>query len=473
MYGEQLMTSATAAIDAKSGAPERGVPGGAAARGAIALALAMLALAAGAVFPARAPADGDPASDVLLTQSAFLPADSGLPAAQSNQLQALVREAAKDGYPIRVAVIPESYDLGSVTALWDRPSTYASFLGIELSLTYKGPLLVAMPDGWGFNWPGHRTGAADALLAKLRIAPGAGGLLDATQTAVSGLARSAGVGLAATRSTTPLSSPSSAAANGSAAAPRGGGGSSGFSLLPALAIVAGSAAALTLLAVVVVPRRRVIVSRLRPARWRLAMPGLVVVLGALVPVLIFAVPHPAATITSGSETPPVTWAAGSQPAPNFQLRDQNGRPVSIAAYHGRPLIVTFIDPLCRELCPLAAQELSHVERQLPAAQRPEIIAVSVDEWGNARANLRQDYGKWHLVPQWRWAVGSPAQLASVWNRYHAEVDVTTKRIAGTTVHYITHSEMAYVIDGGDERALLSWPYTAHEVERTVRGLERS
>ncbi|HXB65938.1 MAG TPA: SCO family protein [Solirubrobacteraceae bacterium] len=465
------MTSATAAIDVKRSASGRGVPGGVPARVALALALALaaLAVAAGALLPARARADGDPASDVLLTQSVFLPADSGLPAAQSNQLQALVREAAKDGYPIRVAVIPESYDLGSVTALWDKPSTYASFLGIELSLTYRGPLLVAMPDGWGFNWPGHQTGAADALLAKLRIAPGGAGLLDAVQTAVNKLAGSAGVGLAATRSTTPLSSPSSSAANGSAAAPQGGGDSSGFPLLT-LAILAGSAAALTLLAVVVVPRRRVIVSRLRPTRRRLAMPGLVLVLGALVPVLIFAGPHPAATIASGSETPPVTWASGSRPAPNFRLRDQNGRPVSIAAFHGRPLIVTFIDPLCRELCPVAAQELSHVERQLPAAQRPEIIAVSVDRWGNARANLMQDFGKWHLVPQWRWAVGSPAQLASVWNRYHAEVDVTTKRIAGTTVHYITHSEMAYVIDGGDERALLSWPYTAREVERTVRSL---
>ena len=31
------------------------------------------------------------------------------------------------------------------------------FLGIELSLVFKGPLLVVMPDGFGLYWPGHAT----------------------------------------------------------------------------------------------------------------------------------------------------------------------------------------------------------------------------------------------------------------------------------------------------------------------------
>ncbi len=94
--------------------------------------------------------------------------------------------------------------------------------------------------------------------------------------------------------------------------------------------------------------------------------------------------------------------------------------------------------------------------------------MSVNIYGNARANLLQDFSKWHLTSQWRWAVGTPKQLASVWKRYYAEVDVTTRHIAGTTVHYLTHSEMAYVIDrNGYERALLSWPYSAKQVEQAV------
>ena len=108
------------------------------------------------------------------------------------------------------------------------------------------------------------------------------------------------------------------------------------------------------------------------------------------------------------------------------------------------MIVTFIDPLCRNLCPLEAQVLNDVVRQLPASQRPAILAVSVDIYGNARANLLQDVSKWNLVPQWRWGVGRPAQLAAVWKRYEIGVQVTTKKLAGVTVHNITHVEVAYL-----------------------------
>src|SRR6266404_5223027 len=44
-----------------------------------------------------------------------------------------------------------------------------------------------------------------------------------------------------------------------------------------------------------------------------------------------------------SSAPAATWAAGARPAPAFSLRDQNGRAVSLAAYRGKPLLVTFID----------------------------------------------------------------------------------------------------------------------------------
>jgi cytochrome oxidase Cu insertion factor (SCO1/SenC/PrrC family) len=108
---------------------------------------------------------------------------------------------------------------------------------------------------------------------------------------------------------------------------------------------------------------------------------------------------------------------------------------------------------------------------MPAAQRPTILAVSVDVYANARANLLQDVGKWHLVPQWHWAVGSGSRLAAVWKRYSIGVSVTTKRIAGTTIKYILHTEAAYVIDAtGHERALFLWPFYPQDVKRLLRTL---
>jgi cytochrome oxidase Cu insertion factor (SCO1/SenC/PrrC family) len=171
---------------------------------------------------------------------------------------------------------------------------------------------------------------------------------------------------------------------------------------------------------------------------------------------------------------PFTWSEGQRAAPNFALVNQNGKTVSLAAYRGHPLIITFIDPLCRNLCPLEAKVINEADQRLPVSQRPQIIAVSVDIYADTHTDLMLDFRRWSLVPQWQWAVGTPAQLQAVWKRYYAEVQVQTKHIAGTTVHYITHSEMAYVVDGkGDERALFSWPFNAKALQKTLLQLQRS
>ncbi|MBV9604811.1 MAG: hypothetical protein JO027_06880 [Solirubrobacterales bacterium] len=139
-------------------------------------------------YPAWVRADGDPASDVLATQSLFLPQDAGIPLSQQGQLAELLRTASSDGYAIRVAVIASRADLGSVTELWREPQTYARFLGLEVALVYRGPLLVVMPDGLGLS--GLPASAATAVAG---VHPSAGsGLGDAALTAIQRLARAAG-----------------------------------------------------------------------------------------------------------------------------------------------------------------------------------------------------------------------------------------------------------------------------------------
>ena len=130
--------------------------------------------------------------------------------------------------------------------------------------------------------------------------------------------------------------------------------------------------------------------------------------------------------------PGITWAAGKQVAPGFSLRDQNGRSISLEQFHGRPVIVTFIDPLCRNLCPLEAKVLGRVAASFPAGQRPAIVAVSTNRWADARRNLLQDVQKWNLPRDWHWAVGAPSALARVWKDYSIGVSVKTKKIAGVT-----------------------------------------
>ena len=204
-------------------------------------------------------------------------------------------------------------------------------------------------------------------------------------------------------------------------------------------------------------------------RWVLGAVVLVLagVAGAL---LLTGRPHASSSaVMPESDTPAATWHAGRRRAPAFALRDSRGTPLSLASFHGRPLVVTFIDPLCRDYCPIEAQHLNTVVRSLPAAEKPVIVAVSVNTAGNKPEIFAQDKRKWKLVPQWRWAVGSDAQLARVWRAYGIDVLVSTRKIAGITVRRVAHTEASYVIDrNGYERALFIWPYSASGVASTLR-----
>ena len=149
-------------------------------------------LAAGAVAT-TALADGDPASDYLLSQQVFFPFSVKYPESRQQQLAALVKDANDKGYKVRVALIANKSDLGSVTALWGQPRTYAHFLGQELTFLYKGPLLIVMPAGLGFNHGKQPTTREYAVLKKVAKPQGDAALIDTAEVAVQKLAAAHGV----------------------------------------------------------------------------------------------------------------------------------------------------------------------------------------------------------------------------------------------------------------------------------------
>jgi hypothetical protein len=155
--------------------------------------LLLVTIALFCVLGGTARADGDPASDYLLGTQVFIPFDLKIPKASQQDLTSLVHDANASGYTIRVALIGSAYDMGSVTALWRKPKPYAKFLGTELTFVYKNRLLVVMPNGFGFNRPGHSATKEYATLSKIKIGGGAMGLLTAAKTGVQQLAASSGV----------------------------------------------------------------------------------------------------------------------------------------------------------------------------------------------------------------------------------------------------------------------------------------
>jgi cytochrome oxidase Cu insertion factor (SCO1/SenC/PrrC family) len=440
------------------------------------LATAVVALAP----PSIARADGDPASDYLLGNQVFLISTSSSLTPSQHQLINAVKAINQAGYTIRVAIIATPSDLGSITELWRQPRTYAQFLGQELTLAYHQRLLVVTPNGYGFNWPGHSSAQEYRLLAKVPIGAGPNGLASAADTAVRRLAAADHV--------TPAI-PNRSSAN---AAPAGSGQGAPVALI---LVVVGVVCVLAAIAIVVVrrrrPRPRVAVQRRLESpvslRAHLSVAAVVVVCVVAAAAAIILVtggrgssgrasvvptaPPTTSQANSVVTPPPVTWPAGRQRAPGFSLRDQSGGPVSLAAYRGREVVVTFIDPVCRNVCPVEAKVLDQAVQQLPPSQRPEILAVSVNPYANARANLIQDVRKWNLVPEWRWAVGSLPELAAVWKHYKIAVQLTRTKIAGKTIGSVSHTAATYIVDStGHERALFIWPFYPQDVAHVLRKL---
>jgi len=117
-------------------------------RGVRARLTAYLMLAGCLAAPAAAWANGDPASDVLLQSKIYFPTQK-VGVEEADALHKIVDSANAKGYPIRVALIKDPTDLGTVPNLLNQAQKYAEFLGPEIRFAYKGDLLVVMPNGLG------------------------------------------------------------------------------------------------------------------------------------------------------------------------------------------------------------------------------------------------------------------------------------------------------------------------------------
>lgn len=170
--------------------------------------------------------------------------------------------------------------------------------------------------------------------------------------------------------------------------------------------------------------------------------------------------HPAPT--AGALHGEAVWAAGRRPAPALALRDQDGRLVSLASERGRTVVLAFMDPRCKQECPIEGRALADAERQVTAAQRPVLLIVSVNPRATA-ADARAASREWSISGDWHWLLGRRAQLARVWRAYDITVIPKTNDIV--------HSTAVYLIDRrGFERVGLLAPFPPPFVADDLRTL---
>ena len=436
-----------------------------------ALLLVVVLVVAGALAP-LAWADGDPGSDVLVFQSLFVAGDAGLSVSQQARLQDLLQAASRSRFPVRVAIIATPLDLGSVTALWRKPQAYAQFLGIELSLAYKQRLLVVMPSGFGFNYPGHSSAPAERLLSAIPIASGGSSLVAATEAAVHALATAGGVRIGSSSAAAGAGGAAGAASTGVGASVAGAASAStgtitasaGASTASAGAATASESASATgtsppghstdttvaVVAIVLLALaalawggRRMLRRRSgSPLVVRAGLPGFAVLFGlaALTPILLLA-----GLRTSGSssgqslqinpDVDPGTQMHGR--AADFTLSDQFGRSVSLNSFRGKVVVLAFTDSECTTICPMTTTAMLDAKAMLGAAGS-DVQLLGVD--ANPASTSLEDvwsYSQLHgMLHAWRFLTGSLTQLRRVWKDYAVYADIEHGLIAHTPALYV-------------------------------------
>jgi protein SCO1 len=103
------------------------------------------------------------------------------------------------------------------------------------------------------------------------------------------------------------------------------------------------------------------------------------------------------------------------PAPDFQLRDEQGKRVSMRALRGQPVVVTFLYSHCQDTCPITAQTirgaLDDLGHDVPA------LAISVDPPNDTPASARKFLAEQRANGRIRFVLGSRAQLRPLWKGF--------------------------------------------------------
>lgn len=118
-----------------------------------------------------------------------------------------------------------------------------------------------------------------------------------------------------------------------------------------------------------------------------------------------------------------TMPAGLR-APDFELRNQDGEPVSMRALRGRPVIVTFLYTTCQDSCPIQAQTvrgaLDELGHDVPA------LAVAVDPPRDTPERAQAFLSKQRATGRIDFVLGSRAELRPLWKGFAIQPQSVTQ-----------------------------------------------
>jgi protein SCO1 len=130
-------------------------------------------------------------------------------------------------------------------------------------------------------------------------------------------------------------------------------------------------------------------------------------------------------------------------APPISLRNYLGKPVTLAQYRGKAVLVTFLYVHCPDVCPAIASALRVARQELgPERSKVQIVAVSVDPHGDRPSSVARFLAQRRMAGQMQYLVGSAGQLAPVWKRWNVGSQQDS-----SNPEFVAHSALVYGVSG--------------------------
>jgi protein SCO1/2 len=104
--------------------------------------------------------------------------------------------------------------------------------------------------------------------------------------------------------------------------------------------------------------------------------------------------------------------------PEFELRDDQGRPVRSADLRGKAVAVTFLDAQCSEACPIIAAQVPQAVKALGDDRAAvEALAITVDPVGDTPERIDAFLRRYRATGTLRYLDGTVAELRPVWRAF--------------------------------------------------------
>jgi protein SCO1/2 len=156
-------------------------------------------------------------------------------------------------------------------------------------------------------------------------------------------------------------------------------------------------------------------------------------------------------------------------APTLELAGSDGKPLDLARFRGKVVLLAFGFSNCGEVCPITLATLAGARKKLGAdGANVQVVYVTVDPERDDAAQMRKFLG--NFDPTFIGGVGTRAQIDAAQKNFGIS---STKNVNTDGSYSIGHSSSIYMIDrSGGLRAVMPYGRTVDDFVHDLKILLR-